>query len=51
MQVLQQKAKELLDSGKVQVILGYGAGTGERVRPLFVRAAEEVSKLIWDDRC
>ena len=51
MQVVQQKAKELLESGKVQVVIGYGAGTGGRVRPLFVRTTSEVSKLVWDDRC
>ena len=40
MQVVQQKAKELLESGKVKVVIGYGAGTGGRVRPLFVRTPE-----------
>jgi ferredoxin len=51
MQALQQKVKELLESGKVQVAIGYGSGSGKRVRPVFVRSTEEVSKLIWDDRC
>jgi ferredoxin len=51
MQALHQKAKELLESGKVQVIIGYGSGSGDRVRPVFIRTPEEVSKLVWDDRC
>jgi ferredoxin len=51
MHVLQQKVKELLESGKVQIFLGYGAGTGDRVRPMIIRTAAEVSKLLWNDRC
>jgi ferredoxin len=51
MQALHQKAKELLESGKVQVIIGYGSGSNGRVRPIFVRNPDEVSKLVWDDRC
>jgi ferredoxin len=51
MQALHQKAKELLESGKVQVIIGYGDGSGDRVRPVFISKAESASDLIWDDRC
>jgi ferredoxin len=51
MQELHQKAKELLESGKVQVIIGYGNGSGDRVRPIFVSKSENVNNLIWDDRC
>ena len=51
MQALHQKAKELLESGKVQVIIGYGDGSGDRVRPVFISKAENASDLIWDDRC
>jgi ferredoxin len=51
MQALHQKVKELLESGKVQVIIGYGDGSGDRVRPVFIRKTENVDRLIWDDRC
>ena len=51
MQALHQKAKELLESGKVQVIIGYGDGSGDRVGPVFISKAESASDLIWDDRC
>jgi ferredoxin len=51
MQALQQKAKELLESGTVNVIIGYGRGSRDRVRPVFVRHAADATKLIWDQRC
>jgi ferredoxin len=51
MQALHQKAKMLLETGKVQVVIGYGAGSGDRVRPIFISKPENVSDLIWDDRC
>ncbi|RPI06845.1 MAG: hypothetical protein EHM64_01470 [Ignavibacteriae bacterium] len=51
MQALHQKTKELLESGTVQVIIGYGRGCGDRVRPVFVRNAETAAGLVWDDRC
>lgn len=51
MQALQQKAKELLESGAVQVVIGYGEGSSGRVRPVFIRNAADVQKLVWDNRC
>jgi ferredoxin len=51
MQALRQKAKEMLESGKVQMIIGYGDGSSGRVRPVFISKAENVTQLIWDDRC
>jgi ferredoxin len=51
MQALQQKAKELLEAGAIQVVIGYGEGSNGKVRPVFIRAAADVEKLLWDDRC
>ncbi len=51
MQALRQKAKELLESGKVAVIIGYGNGSGDGVRPVFIRNAANVTKLVFDSRC
>lgn len=51
MQALQQKAKELLESGKVAVIIGYGNGSGDGVRPVFIRNTANVTKLVFDARC
>jgi ferredoxin len=51
MQTLHDKAKELLETGRVKVVLGYGNGSGNRVRPVFITKADDCGSLIWDDRC
>lgn len=51
MHPLQQKAAELLESGRVKVVIGFGEGSGGRVRAVFVRNAAEAATLLWDDRC
>lgn len=51
MDELRQKAKELLEKQKVQVVIGYTEGTAGKVRALFARTPEEADKLIFDDRC
>ena len=48
---LRQAASDLLASGVVQVVIGYGEGSAGRVRPVFVRSAEGVSALVFDKRC
>jgi len=51
MQALHQKAIELLESGRANVIIGYGEGSGEKVRPVFIRHPADVAQLVWDQRC
>jgi ferredoxin len=51
MDELRKRAKELLESKTVNVIIGYGEGTGKRIRALFVEKPEEASNLIFDSRC
>ena len=51
MQALHQKVKELLETGTVQVVIGYGEGSNGKARPVFIRSAADAEKLIWDDRC
>ncbi len=51
MEALKIKAKELLTAGTVKVVIGYGKGTGESRRPLFVRAAERAGDLVVDAAC
>ena len=51
MQALHQKVKELLESDKVKVVIGYGEGSGGKFRPVFIRSAADATKLVWDDRC
>lgn len=50
-ETLRSMAGQLLTSGTVQVIIGYGEGTNGRVRPVFARTAEEAAALILDQRC
>ncbi|HEY9166663.1 MAG TPA: hypothetical protein VIS48_10935 [Candidatus Kryptonia bacterium] len=50
-EVLQKKAGDLLGSGKVGVVIGYGEGSAGRVRPVFVRDTSHISSLVWDERC
>jgi formate dehydrogenase subunit beta len=46
------KAKELLESGTVECVIGYGRATdGVSARPLFVYEAGEADKLIFDRTC
>ncbi|RPI25937.1 MAG: hypothetical protein EHM61_13020 [Acidobacteria bacterium] len=51
MEALRQRARELLDAGTVQVIIGYANGSNRRVRPFFARRPEDLERLILDDRC
>jgi ferredoxin len=51
MQALQNKAKQLLETGRVKVVIGYGNGSGNRVRPVFIGTVDGCAALVWDDRC
>ncbi len=51
MDALRKKARELLESGDSEVIIGYGEGSGNRARAIFVQKPEETERLILDDRC
>jgi len=51
MEELRKKASELLAGGAVKVVIGYGKGTGENRRPIFVRAAERAGDLAVDAGC
>jgi ferredoxin len=51
MEALRSKAKELLAAGTVKVVIGYGKGTGDSRRPVFVRTAERAGDLVADAGC
>ena len=51
MEALRIKAKELLTAGTVKVVIGYGKGTGDARRPIFVRSADKVGNLVFDVAC
>jgi formate dehydrogenase subunit beta len=49
---LRQKAKGLLESGEVKVLIGYGAGSVPfKSTPIFVRKPEDVDRLVWNPTC
>lgn len=52
MNALRQKARELLESNRVQVVIGYGPGSEpERRRPVFVRTPAQADTLALDEHC
>ena len=48
---VKQKARDLLDSNKVQVVIGYEEGTDGTARPVFIMDSKNIDKLIFNDRC
>ena len=49
---LRAKAKELLEGGSVDVVIGYGpTGGGGEMSAVFVRHPQQVGKLEFNDRC
>lgn len=52
MELLREKAKSLLKSGAVQVVVGYvGGSAADRFRPHFARSADEADRLVFGDGC
>lgn len=51
-QQIQEKARELLQSGKVACVIGYERATdGVGARPAFIYKAEDAGRLIFDQTC
>jgi len=49
---LHTVCRELLESGRVQVIIGYGQKHSELAPcPVFVTTVEEIDQLVWNDQC
>lgn len=49
---IQQKAKELLESGEVTVVIGWGAGSAAfKTTPVFIEKPEDAEKLVWNPSC
>lgn len=49
---LKEKAKSLLEEGKVKYLIGYKRGiNGLMPVPAFIKKPEDVEKLIWDPLC
>ena len=49
---LHSKARELLASGEVKVVIGWAKGSmPERTRPIFITNPEDVERLVWNGNC
>ncbi len=48
---LHSRARQLLEGGEVECVLGYEVGPRGRVRPAFVRRADDVVRLVWNRGC
>jgi ferredoxin len=48
---LRKRAKELLETSSVKIVIGYEQGTGNKTRAVFVEKAADADKLIFDSRC
>ncbi len=49
---LRQYCRELLESGQVNVIIGYGQNSAARPAfPVFITSPDEVSRLVWNNFC
>ncbi|MBN2056478.1 4Fe-4S dicluster domain-containing protein [bacterium] len=52
MNELHSIARELLESGKVNIIVGWEASGGEkRTRPVIIREADQVERLVFNHYC
>jgi ferredoxin len=51
MKELIKKAAALLESNAVQVVIGYGKGSSDRTRAIFVTKPDDCEQLIFDSRC
>ena len=49
---LRERAGQLLSSGKVELVIGYGKTyLGDGVRPRFVKTESDAQWLVWNNRC
>jgi ferredoxin len=48
---LRKRAHDLLESGEVQIVIGYEQGSGNKTRAAFITNPGDTSKLIFDSRC
>ena len=48
---IRKKAKELLENNSVKIVVGFGKGTGNLTKAVFIRKPEDTDILIYDERC
>jgi len=51
MDSLRNKAKELLDSKAVQVVVGYENGSKDKIRAAFITDATQINRLVFNEKC
>ena len=51
MKELREKARDLLKNKDVQVVIGYGDGTGGKPRAIFIRDPKNADRLIFNEKC
>ncbi len=52
MEELRRKARELLEKGEVELVIGYGEGSDPtRTMPVFIRRPEDCDRLVWNKYC
>jgi formate dehydrogenase (coenzyme F420) beta subunit len=51
MDQMNKRVAELLQNKTIDLFIGYGKGTGDRIRALFINAPEEADNLIFNDKC
>jgi len=50
-EMIQDKARELLESKQVACVIGYETGLRGQTRPAFIHLPEEVDRLVWNQAC
>lgn len=50
-ELIRARAKELLESGQVECVIGYEGGSRGQVRPVFIHEAGDVNRLVWNQGC
>jgi hypothetical protein len=49
---LRQTCKELLESGKVNAVIGYGEDAADKPTfPIFITKPADADQLVWNERC
>ncbi|MCU0822053.1 MAG: 4Fe-4S dicluster domain-containing protein [Spirochaetes bacterium] len=48
---IRQAARVLLESGRAQVVIGYGDGSAGKARAVFIRKAEDAGQLVYNEYC
>jgi ferredoxin len=51
MDQMNKRVAELLQDKSIDLFIGYGKGTGGRIRALFVDNPDDAGKLVYDENC